>query len=106
MGKINGCEKFFINVISTGLEEINETLSLEDIEYLLTESLEIDKKSKNKFILALSTGSKLFDDNMVEENILKICKDRDVNLKNIAVSWYANEVKPSILDKIKKLIRF
>lgn len=105
MGKVNGCEKFFINIISNGFEKLGKELSLGDIEFLLTESIEIDKKTKKEFNTALSLGCKVFDDNMVEENVLKICKDRDINLKSIVVSWYSNEIKPSILEKIKKLIK-
>lgn len=105
MGRINGCEKFFINMISMGLEKRGETLTVNDIEFLLMESIDINKESKKKYMSALSDSIIYYDCNIIEENVLKICKDRDINLKNLVVMWYSSEIKPSMLDRIKKFIK-
>lgn len=104
MSKMTGCEKFFVSMIGEGLDRLSDSISIDDIEYLYENSLDIDDNFNKRIRASLKEAFKYCDKDKVEENVIKLCKGRETRLREIVVMWYSKEVKPSFWDTIKNII--
>jgi hypothetical protein len=117
LSKLSSCEKFFIEKIAIGLEDVEYSIGQGDIESLLGNGLNRDDQFVKRIKSALNSSHSRDLDNFKnqivtldpstvwEESIIKLYKGRETLLRDIVVEWYSKYTKPGFFDFLKSLFK-
>jgi hypothetical protein len=117
LSKLSSCEKFFIEKIALGLEDVGDNIGQGDIENLLGNGINRDDGFVKRIKSALNSSySKELDSfksqtisvdpsSVWEESVIKIYKGRETLLRDIVIEWYSKYNKPGFFDFLKSLFK-